>query len=162
MNPDPALAGKGKTGVPDPWHLVRYGSESFITYPDPALFVSDSQDANKKSFFSNLPCSLVSGGIFTSFLNEKSLWSHETAENQVFLHFLHVFKKSEEVKKIVEIKLFLTFLLPIDGTILICTNNDGSCFRRLKNRRIRIRNTGKNFLFSTCFKQNNMIVYHVG
>jgi hypothetical protein len=52
-----------------------------VPYPDPALFVSDLQDANKKFF-----CLLLFEGTFTSFFKDKkSLRSHKTVEIEVFL-----------------------------------------------------------------------------
>jgi hypothetical protein len=73
-------------------------------------------------------------------------------------------KSEEEVKKIVETKVFHNFFLLIDGTIRICTNNYGSGSRRPNNIRIRIRNTGINLLFSTCCKvgKNDCVPYPVG
>jgi hypothetical protein len=53
--------------------------------PDPAIFVIDLQDANKKQLF----CLLLFEGTFTSFFKDK---------------------KSKRVKKIVGIKVCLTIL----------------------------------------------------
>jgi hypothetical protein len=50
--------------------------------PDPAIFVIDLQDANKKLFF----CLLLFDVIFTSFFkNKTSQRSHKTVEIKVFL-----------------------------------------------------------------------------
>ncbi len=38
--------------------------------PDPAIFVTDLQDANKKLFFSKFFCSLLFEGTFTSFFKD--------------------------------------------------------------------------------------------
>ncbi len=54
--------------VPEPWH--------FGTNPDPALFVSDLQDANKKYFFSLSFYALS----FWFFKYKKSQRSHKTVE----------------------------------------------------------------------------------
>jgi hypothetical protein len=40
---------------------------------DPALFVSDFQDANKREVFFSLICSLLSVGSFTSVFKDKEL-----------------------------------------------------------------------------------------
>jgi hypothetical protein len=65
---------------------IWYGSGSsdpflWLTDPDPALFVSNLQDANKKLF-----CLLLFKGTFASFFtNKRSLRSHKTVEIKVFL-----------------------------------------------------------------------------
>ncbi len=54
--------------------------------PDPALFVTDLQDANKKLFFSKFFCLLLFEGTFISFFKDKrSSGSHKTAGIMVFL-----------------------------------------------------------------------------
>jgi hypothetical protein len=95
---------------PDPHHWLTYPDPD----PDPAFFVSGWQIPKKKRSF----CLLVFEGKFTS----------------VFID-----KKSGRTHKIVEIKVFLTFLL-VDGRIQIRTKNDGSESGRPIN--IRIQNTG--------------------
>jgi hypothetical protein len=40
--------------------------------PDPALFVSDLQDANKKYFFSKYFCRLLIEGTFSLFFKDKN------------------------------------------------------------------------------------------
>jgi hypothetical protein len=39
--------------------------------PDPAIFVTDLQDANKKLFFSKFFCLLLFEGTFKSFFKDK-------------------------------------------------------------------------------------------
>jgi hypothetical protein len=56
--------------------------------PDPAIFVIDLQDANKKRIFKKLFLLLLFEGTFTSFFKDK---------------------KSKRIPKIVGIKVFLTF-----------------------------------------------------
>ncbi len=55
----------------------------WIRNPDPAIFVIDLQDANKKTFFS---CLLLFEGTFKSFFKDKkSKRSHKTVGIKVFL-----------------------------------------------------------------------------
>jgi hypothetical protein len=57
--------------------------------PDPAIFVIDLQDANKKQFFLKLLCVLLFEGTFMSFFKDKkSTRSHKTVGIKVFLTFL--------------------------------------------------------------------------
>jgi hypothetical protein len=73
---------------------VLYGSESadscdWITDPDPdpPLFFSDFQDANKKHFF-NVFLACYTVGIFTSLFKDNKLTrSHRTVEIKTSLHF---------------------------------------------------------------------------
>jgi hypothetical protein len=55
--------------------------------PDPAIFVIDLQDANKKIIFlKKFFCFLLFEGIFTSFFKDiKSRKSHKTVGIKVFL-----------------------------------------------------------------------------
>jgi hypothetical protein len=57
---------------------------------DPALFVSDLQDAKKNSFFSKFLC-LFLFELTSFFKDKKSQRSPETVEIKVFLHFLRVY-----------------------------------------------------------------------
>jgi len=55
--------------------LVRnrtHTSKEWGSDPDPALFVSDLQDANKKLIFSNFLSLLLPEGTFTAFFKDKS------------------------------------------------------------------------------------------
>jgi hypothetical protein len=58
--------------------------------PDPAIFVIDLLDANKKLiFFTNFFCLLLFEGRFTSFFKDKKIQkSHKTVRVKVFLLFL--------------------------------------------------------------------------
>jgi hypothetical protein len=57
--------------------------------PDPAIFVVDLQDANKKLIYKRFFCILIFEGTFTSFFKDKkSKISHKTLEIKVFLTFL--------------------------------------------------------------------------
>ncbi len=57
--------------------------------PDPAIFVIDLQDVNKKLFFFKLLCFLLFEGTIKSFLKDKkSRRSHKTVGIKVFLLFL--------------------------------------------------------------------------
>jgi hypothetical protein len=55
--------------------------------PDPAIFIIELQDANKKlMFLTKFFCLLLFEGIFTSsFKGKKSKRSHKTVEIKVFL-----------------------------------------------------------------------------
>jgi hypothetical protein len=54
--------------------------------PDPALFVTDSQDTNKNYFLKKVFCLLLFEGIFTScFKDKKSIRSHKAVGIKVFL-----------------------------------------------------------------------------
>jgi hypothetical protein len=55
--------------------------------PDPAIFVIDLQDANKKQFLKKLFCLLLFEGTFTSFFKDKkSKRSHKAVPGvRVFL-----------------------------------------------------------------------------
>jgi hypothetical protein len=54
--------------------------------PDPAIFVINLQDANKKTYLKKVFCLLLFEGTFTSFLKDKkSKRSHKTAGIKVFL-----------------------------------------------------------------------------
>jgi hypothetical protein len=55
--------------------------------PDPAIFIIDRQDANKKLvFLIQFFCILLFAGTFTSFFKDKkSKRSHKTVEIKVFL-----------------------------------------------------------------------------
>jgi hypothetical protein len=55
--------------------------------PDPSIFITDLQDANKKLIFSNkFFCILLFEGTFTSFFKDKKAKrSHKTVEIKVFL-----------------------------------------------------------------------------
>jgi hypothetical protein len=54
--------------------------------PDPAIFVTDPQDANKKQIFYFKFFCLLFEGIFTSFFKDKkSKRSHKTVGIKVFL-----------------------------------------------------------------------------
>jgi hypothetical protein len=56
---------------------------------DPAIFVIDLQDANKKIFFSKFFCLFLFEGTFRSFFkNKKSKRSHKAAGVKVCLLFL--------------------------------------------------------------------------
>ncbi len=56
---------------------------------DPAIFVIDLQDANKKLIFIKLFCLLLFEGTFTSFFKDKkSNKSHKTVGIKVFLTIL--------------------------------------------------------------------------
>jgi hypothetical protein len=88
--------------------------------PDPAIFVIDLQDANKKLI--KLICLLLFEGTFTSFFKDKS---------------------QKEVTKQKE-SMFFFFCLMIEGSgSKPLTNGYGS--RRPKNIRSRVRNTAKNY-----------------
>ena len=67
--------------VPDPWH---FNVDSDL---DPAIFVIDFQDANKKLIFlKKFSCLLLFEGTFTSFFKDKkSKRSHKSVEIKVFL-----------------------------------------------------------------------------
>jgi hypothetical protein len=98
--------------------------------PDPAIFVIDLQDNNKKLILKKYVCLLLFEGTFTSFFNDK---------------------KSKRSHKTVAIKVFLTIFLKMEGSGSISlTKGYGSGSRRPKNIRIRIRiqirNTGKYYL----------------
>jgi hypothetical protein len=58
--------------------------------PDPAIFISDLQDDNKKKklkFLKKFSCLLLFGGTFTSFFKDKkSQESHKTIGIKVFLN----------------------------------------------------------------------------
>jgi hypothetical protein len=56
-----------------------------VANPDPAIFISDLQDANKKLIFvEKFFCILLFEGIFTSFfIDEKSKRSHKTRRIKV-------------------------------------------------------------------------------
>ncbi len=96
---------------------------------DPAIFVSDLQDVNKKLFFVFNLLLLLFDGTFTSFFKDK---------------------KSYRSKKTVGINVFYHFCLMIEGSGLVyLTNGSGSGSRRPKNIwiiriRIWIRNTAWN------------------
>jgi hypothetical protein len=94
------------TSVPDPCHCgtvqIRIlGYVHLIPNPEPALFVSDSQGANKKNFPS----------IFC------------------LLHFLGIFTYVRS-KQTVEIKVFLNFFFAVDERIQIRRNNYGSGWQK--------------------------------
>jgi hypothetical protein len=98
--------------------------------PDPAIFVTDLQDANKKlNFLNQFFCLLLFEGTFTSFSKDK---------------------KSNRSHKTVGIKIFLMyyFCLMIGSGSVPLTNGSGSGSMRPKN--IRIRNTDY-YLPSSCF-----------
>jgi hypothetical protein len=53
--------------------------------PDPAIFVIDLQNTNKKLFFSKFFCLLLFEGTFTSFFKDKkSKRNHKTVGIEVF------------------------------------------------------------------------------
>jgi hypothetical protein len=54
--------------------------------PDPAIFVIDLQDANKKQIFEKCFCLFLFEGTFTSFFKEKkSKGSHKAVGIKIFL-----------------------------------------------------------------------------
>jgi hypothetical protein len=56
--------------------------------PDPAIFVIDLQDSNKKLIKKKIFCLLLFEGTFTSFFKDKkSKRSHKTVGIKVFLSF---------------------------------------------------------------------------
>jgi hypothetical protein len=118
--------------VADPWHFCVDPDPCLWLMdsdadPDPAIFVNELQDANKKLIKKKLFCLLLFEGTFTSFFKEKS----QSSRNQVFSYH---------------------FTLVIEGTgsgSISMNNGSGSGSRRPKNIRIRwirilirIRNTG--------------------
>jgi hypothetical protein len=57
--------------------------------PDPSIFITDLQDANKKLIKKKFFCILLSEDIFTKFFKgKKSIRSHKTVEIKVFLTIL--------------------------------------------------------------------------
>jgi hypothetical protein len=53
--------------------------------PDPAIFITDLQDANKNKFPKRIFCILLFEGTFTSFFKDKKpKRSHKTVEIKVF------------------------------------------------------------------------------
>ncbi len=63
-----------------------YASEKLDLDPDPAIFVIDLQDANKKLFKKKFFCVLLFEGTFSSFfVDKKSKRSHKVVRIKVFL-----------------------------------------------------------------------------
>jgi hypothetical protein len=57
--------------------------------PDPAVFIIDLQDANKKQNLKKFICTLLFEGTFTKFFKEKkSTRSHKTVGSRIVLLFL--------------------------------------------------------------------------
>ena len=57
-------------------------------YPDPALFVSDLEDANNnKKFSPNFFCLLLFEGTFTFFKDKKSKRSHKAVVIMIFSYY---------------------------------------------------------------------------
>jgi hypothetical protein len=64
------------------------GSGSWILDPDPAIFVTDLQDANKKIILvTNFFCRLLFEGTFTSFFKEKKSKRVKNSRNQGFSYY---------------------------------------------------------------------------
>jgi hypothetical protein len=53
--------------------------------PDPAIFISDLQDANKQQIYKKFFCLLLFDGTFTKFFKKKSKRSHNEVGIKVFL-----------------------------------------------------------------------------
>ncbi len=68
--------------VADPWY---FGTDPD---PDPAIFVCDIQDGNKKYFrFQSFLLLLFEGTVYISFQREKVIMKSQNSRNQVFLLF---------------------------------------------------------------------------
>jgi hypothetical protein len=87
--------------------------------PDPAIFVIDLQDANKKLFIFNFFCLLLFEGTFTLFFKDKK---SQNSKNQGFSYY---------------------FYMMIEGSGSIPLTNGSGSERPKKNMGIRIRNTGE-------------------
>jgi hypothetical protein len=100
--------------------------------PDPAIFMNDLQDSNKKTIKKLFFCIILFEGTVTKFFKDKKS------------------KRSHKIVEIIEIKVFsyyFCWIIEVSGSIPL-TNGSGSGSRRLKNMwirsiriRIRIRNT---------------------
>jgi hypothetical protein len=59
--------------------------------PDPAIFVIDLQDANKKQILKKFSCLLLFEGTFTSFFKDKkSKRSHKAVGIKVFFYYFRL------------------------------------------------------------------------
>jgi hypothetical protein len=104
-----------------------------ILDPDPAIFVIDLQDANKKLVFFFFFCLLLLECTFTSFFKEKIQIESQNSRNQGFSYYFCTMIEGSGTRAGSE-----------SGSIPL-TNGSGSGSRRPKNmwiQWIRIRNTG--------------------
>ncbi len=93
LHTPPQQSVNGSTSVADPWHFW-YGSGSadpclWVIDPDPAIFIKDLQDANKKLIFSQIfPAYFFLKVHLHHFSKIKTKRSHKTVGIKVLVTFL--------------------------------------------------------------------------
>jgi hypothetical protein len=91
------------------------------TYPDPAIFVLDLQDANKKQFFKKFFC-LFHLKVHLTFKDKKVIKKSQNRRNQVFSYYFSLMiegsrsRRSKNIRILrIRIQIYKTEVLYIEG-----------------------------------------------